>query len=99
AAGPRAGKEEHIGEALLIAGCVITEHEHWPMGAVAKDANSRPNVDRPGNPVSPFRNKDYALRVCVFLSIDCVLDRSAVVTLAICVDRELARPQVTAFWA
>src|SRR5271169_2219971 len=59
--GPAAGKENHVRGTLLIARRARPQDKHGPRRPIPNHADPRPNVDGPGNPVAPGRQKQNAL--------------------------------------
>src|SRR5215472_15470178 len=89
AAGPSTGEEKHVANTLLVAGRIIGEHEGRTACTVADHTHARPDINRAGDAIASFRDKDNAFSILGFDSVDCRLNSSAVVGRAVCFYREM----------
>lgn len=70
---------------ILITGRVWADDEHRPRGAVADYANSRPDIDRLGEPVAAGGNQDDSLTGGLLNLVDSPLQRFGIIGGAVAV--------------
>src|ERR1700722_6054652 len=93
-AGTRAGEEEHISYAVLVARGVFAEHKDGPLGAIANETHARPEVDRAADTVAALGNEDDAFAFCGLQLVDGCLNGCAVIFLAVAVGVKLLRSEI-----
>jgi hypothetical protein len=78
-----AGEEEHVLDALLEAGRIVGEQDHRPRRAHAEQADARPDVECARDAIFARGQEDDARPAPARSSVERLLDRRAVVGLAV----------------
>src|ERR1035438_3625361 len=85
----RAGKEKHVGDAVLISRCIFAKNKHRAMRTVPDDPYAGPEIDGPRNPVTALWNEDDSLAPGFLELVDGGLNGQAVVCRAVALNVEV----------